>query len=197
MMRSGARHGGDEAARGEVVTDLLERVESGDREAWSTLFEHVHGELKQIARGHLRRQQGGTLHTTELVHDAYLKLFGNRKMKVENRAHFFALAARAMRQVLVDHFRRRRAQKRGGTAVTLDVDALMGTDGSRQETILAVDEALRRLSELDPRLGRVVECRFFGGMTQVEIGRALGISERTVRSDWRSAKAWLARELGA
>ncbi|MDH3254060.1 MAG: ECF-type sigma factor [Acidobacteriota bacterium] len=180
-----------------AITDLLSRAESGDREAWSTLFDHVYAELRRIARRQLRRQQGGTLDTTELVHDAYLKLFGTGSRSAQNRAHFFALAARAMRQVLVDHFRHRRAKKRGGTVVTLDLGSVKGKDTGHEGTVLAVDQALNRLSEMDPRLGRVVECKFFGGMTQCEIGQALGISERTVRSDWRSAKAWLARELGA
>jgi len=156
------------------------------------LFVAVYNELKRLAHGQLARGRRGTLSTTALVHEAYLKLRGS---EVRDREHFFALAARAMRQVLVDYARERRTAKRGGNLarVTLDGDALAVE--SFAEEVLAVDTALARLEMVDERLARLVEWRYFGGMTDVELGTALGVTDRTVRRDWIKARAFLYREL--
>lgn len=178
------------------TTQLLIDAQQGDQRALDDLYDHVYEELHQMAHYQLRRgQEGHTLNTTALVHEAYLKLFDQTRVGVQDRAHFFALSARAMRQILVDHFRRNQAQKRGG-----DRTVFRFIDGQvpaqvRGEVLLALDEALKRLAQLNERLARVVEYKFFGGMTQDEIGKVLGLTARTVRSDWRKAKAWLAHEL--
>ena len=174
------------------VTRLLGAVRRGEADAIDRIYPHVYDELRSVAQRQLRRERPGhTLHPTALVHEAYIKLAGGG-MDATNRAHFLAIAARAMRQVLVDHARRRDARKRGGEwhATTL-------TDGSAKIEVdpaemLALDRAL---DQLDERQRQVVECRFFGGMEETEIAEALGISERTVRRDWVKARAWLYREL--
>ena len=179
------------------LTTLLKDAAGGDREASEKLYRAVYDPLRRLARAQLRRGGSGTLETTELVHEAYLKLFATDDLEVRDRSHFFALSSRVMRQVLVSHFRRSSAARRGGPeeAVTLDEGLVAGLSSS--ELVLAVHEALARLETIDARLAQVVECRFFGGMTQAEIGEALGVNERTVRRDWRVAKTWLAQELGA
>jgi RNA polymerase sigma factor (TIGR02999 family) len=174
------------------VTRLLDDVRDGDAGALDRIYPHVYEELRVVAARQLRReQQGHTLHPTALVHEAYVKLAGGG-LDASSRSHFLAIAARAMRQVLVDHARRRSAQKRGGEwhATTL-------TDGSasvelQPAELIALDAAL---ATLDERQRQVVECRFFGGMEEREVAEALGISERTVRRDWVKARAWLYREL--
>ncbi len=178
------------------ITQLLIDAREGDRVAFGDLFDRVYDELRVLARAQLRRMRpGDTLATTALVHEAYLKLCDQTRLDVHDRTHFFALSARAMRQVLVDHFRRGQAQKRGGEhrPVSLQDGQIPGEN--RGEVLLALDEALTRLAGLNERLSQVVECRFFGGMTQEEIAEVLGVTDRTVRNDWRKAKAWLAREL--
>jgi RNA polymerase sigma factor (TIGR02999 family) len=178
------------------TTRLLLDARGGGDEAVGALFEHLYPELRALAHGQLRRQgQDGTLATTALVHEAYLKLCDHRRLDASDRSHFFALSARVMRQVLVDHFRARSALKRGGGSVPESLHDGSGAAEHRGETLLALDEALTRLEALDPRLARVVEWKFFGGMTQEEIGDVLGLSPRTVRNDWRKAKAWLGYEL--
>ena len=179
------------------ITQLLSAAKGGDAAAIDRLYDRVYDELRRIARAKLRQLSGGTLHTTELVHEAYLKLFDREDLEFGDRAHFFALSARAMRQILVDTFRRRRAEKRGGDLRPLTLDAAEIPVEQRGDVVLAVDEALSRLSRLSERLGRVVECRFFGGMTEEEIAALLGVTARTVRSDWRKARAWLARDLAS
>jgi len=174
------------------VTRLLGAVRHGDTTALDRIYPHVYEELRNVAERQLRRERSGhTLHPTALVHEAYIKLAGSG-LEAANRSHFLAIAARAMRQVLVDHARRRGAQKRGGEwhATTLK-------DGSASlelnpEEIIALDRALETL---DARQRQVVECRFFGGMEEAEIAEALGVSERTVRRDWVKARAWLYREM--
>lgn len=179
------------------VTHYLSAAQEGDPEALEALYQQVYAELRRLARCQLRRESGGTLHTTEVVHEAYLRLCDHIQMGFNDRAHFFALSARAMRHVLIDHFRNRKAQKRGGGIKPLALDEGLVPVDERGEVILAVSEALERLNTLNPRLGEVVEYKFFGGMTEGEIGAVLDVSSRTVRSDWRKAKAWLSRELGA
>ncbi|MDX1547275.1 MAG: sigma-70 family RNA polymerase sigma factor [Rhodothermales bacterium] len=178
------------------MTQLLIAAHSGDRAAFEDLYRLVYDELRQVARAQLRRRRpGDTLQTTALVHEAYLKLCDHARLGVQDRAHFFALSARAMRQILVDHFRRRRAEKRGGAHRPLTLQDGQIPAEARGEVLLALDEALTRLAALDERLAQVVEYKFFGGMTQEEIGQVLGLTERTVRSDWRKARLWLTREL--
>lgn len=174
---------------------LLHQAQQGDEQARGRLFSRLYGELQRLARSQLRRAQGDGLQTTELVHEAYLKLCRADRLSAGDRAHFFSIAAGAMRQILVDHFRRVSAAKRGGPdrPVTLEEAELrIRQDGA---AVLAIDEALRRFSDLDERAARVVELKFFAGMTETEISEALDISIRTVSGDWRRARAWLNREL--
>ena len=177
------------------VTQLLIEVQRGDQAALDALYGSVYGELHALAHAQLRRRPGATLNTTALVHEAYLKLCDQDSLGVRDRAHFFALSARVMRNILVDHFRRRRAGKRGGDRRPLPLHDGQVPVALRGDVLLALDEALERLAQLDERLARVVEYKFFGGMTEDEIAAVLGLSGRTVRSDWRKARAWLARAL--
>ena len=185
----------------EVITALLRAVEAGDAAAVGELFERLYGELRQIARRQLRAAPPlETLDTTALVHETYLKLAESERLSVRDRAHFFALAARAMRQVLLDAARRRLRDKRGGgeAHVPIEVLVLEGREPAapmRAAELLALDAALERLAESDERLARLVEWRFFAGRSEEEIGAFLGVSERTVRRDWRKARAFLYREL--
>ncbi len=175
------------------VTRLLQAAVGGDQDAMDRLVPLVYEDLRRLAHRQLGREGGGhTLQTTGLVHEAYLKLSGGSGVGAANRAHFLAIAARAMRQVLVDYARRRKADKRGGgvIAVTLD-DGEQGMAVSTDD-MLALDEVLE---QLEPRQRQVVELRFFGGLEETDIAEALGVSERTVRRDWVKARAWLYRAL--
>jgi RNA polymerase sigma factor (TIGR02999 family) len=146
-----------------------------------------------VAHRQLDREGGGhTLQTTALIHEAYLKLATGGAMSATSRAHFLAIAARAMRQVLVDYARRRKAAKRGGGVISVTLGDEAGNSGSSADDLLALDDAL---DKLDPRQRQVIECRFFGGMEEQDIAQALGVSERTVRRDWVKARAWLYKEL--
>lgn len=179
------------------VTQLLIAFRGGDREAFDRLVPLVYEDLRRIARRHLRRgRPGATLDTTGLVHEAYLKLVDQTRATWQDRGHFLAVSARAMRQVVIDHARRHAAEKRGGgeRPVTYD-DARVGVD-EEAERLLAVDRALDRLGEKNERLARVVECRFFAGLSEEETSAALGTSLRTVQRDWMRARAWLREELG-
>lgn len=185
-----------------TVTRLLGEVRGGDRHALGELFTLVYDELQVLARRQRRRWNGDyTLNTTALVHEAYLKLVDRSRIGVESRAHFYALASRAMRHLLCNYARGKRARKRGGDLrrVPLDGEQLpAGRAAPHDETsdlLAALDDALRRLEELEPRQGKVVECRFFGGMTVEETATALGVSPRTVKRDYAVAQAWLHREL--
>ena len=179
------------------VTRLLAAVAEGDRAAWEELFPLVYERLRSIARRQLRGERTGhTLATTDLVHEAYVALVRIERVSWTDRAHFLAVAARAMRRVLINHANARVAHKRGGRQqrTDLDVDALAAW--APDEQILALDEALRRLEERNERYGRIVECRFFAGMSIEETATALRISPATVKRDWLLARAWLHRELG-
>lgn len=175
------------------VTRLLVAARQGDRAAVDRLVPLVYDELRELADRQLRRERPGhTLHATGLVHEAYVKLAGGGAIGAADRTHFLAIAARAMRQVLVDHARRRQAVKRGGGwAVTTLTDGAQVVE-FRAEEMLALDRAM---GELDERQRSVVEYRFFGGMEEREIAEALGVSERTVRREWVKARAWLYRSL--
>jgi RNA polymerase sigma factor (TIGR02999 family) len=180
----------------EPITDLLLQLSIGDPSAMDRLFPLVYDELHRMARRALRREHlDHTLGTTGLVHEAYLKLVDQTRVGWRDRAHFFAVAALAMRRILVDYARRHRREKRGGgrRAVSLDESAI--SLDQRAENLMALDEALTRLGALSPRLGRVVECRFFGGLTEEEIAEALGVTTRTVKRDWAKARGWLYQEL--
>ena len=179
------------------TTQLLREARQGSDGAQDALFERVYEQLKELAHRQLRKGGHGTLQTTELVHEAYLKLCDVERLAANDRAHFFALSARVMRQILVDHFRRRSAQKRGGPVPPLSLDEGAISVDERGEVILAIDEALRRLALLSERAGRVVELKFFGGLTEPEVAEVLDVSVRTVSSEWRRARAWLTKELAS
>ncbi|MGH7579464.1 MAG: ECF-type sigma factor [Gemmatimonadales bacterium] len=177
------------------VTQLLQGVRAGQPEALERVLPLVYDDLRRLARRQLGREYGErTLNATALVHEAYLKLAGSGTLAAGDRAHFLAIASRAMRQVLVDHARERRAAKRGGgewERTTLTDRAWVGE--FQPDDVLILEEAM---AELDPRQRQVVEYRFFGGMEEREIAEVLGISERTVHRDWVKARAWLYRRLG-
>jgi RNA polymerase sigma factor (TIGR02999 family) len=177
-------------------TTLLTAWRRGNRGALDELFPLVYDDLRRRAHQCLRREGAGhTLTTTALVHEAYLKLIDVERVQWEDRAHFLALAARAMRQVLVSYARRFKADKRGGGVVPLGIDAELVVSETRADQMLALDRALERLAELNDRLSRTVELRFFGGMKVEEIAVALDVAPSTVKLDWQKAKAWLYREL--
>jgi RNA polymerase sigma factor (TIGR02999 family) len=180
----------------EHVTTLLNAMRRGDEEALSRLFDVLYQELRRIAHGQLARAPGrNTLNTTEVVHEAYLKLFGHGAVALQDRTHFFAVASRAMRQILVDRARMRLAQKRGGGAERVELDENDIHVDDCAEVIAGLDRALKQLSGLDDRLAHVVELRFFGGLSFEEAAEVLGISERTARRDWTKARAFLYQEL--
>jgi RNA polymerase sigma factor (TIGR02999 family) len=162
------------------------------------LFRELYSELRRIARAHRRRRSpSDTLSTTALVNEAYVRLKQSGRLATKDRLHFLALSARAMRFVLIDYARRSCAEKRGTGAAAFGLDAAaVAAATEHAESTLALHEALTRLALVHERMARVVECRFFGGMTEPEIAVVLGVSERTVRGDWQRAKIWLARDLG-
>jgi RNA polymerase sigma factor (TIGR02999 family) len=156
----------------------------------------VYAELRRLARSYLQRErESHTLQPTALVHEAYLRLVDQTRVTWENRAHFFGVAAQLMRRILVDHARARDAVKRGGSAVKLSLEEGHFRPEASEGDLLALDEALERLGATDARMSRVVEMRFFGGLSEAETAEVLGISDRTVRRDWQMAKLWLYREL--
>jgi RNA polymerase sigma factor (TIGR02999 family) len=180
------------------VTQLLAAWGAGDREALDALLPAVYAELRRQARRALEREVAGhTLQPTALVHEAYLRLVDQRPARFESRAHFFGVAARCMRQVLVDAARTRQAAKRGGgaAAVTLGAVDAAGAAVERDVEVVALDEALERLAAIDPHQARLVELRYFAGLTLDETAAALGISPATVSREWSVARRWLRREL--
>lgn len=184
------------ASAGEI-TLLLAAVREGDRRALDTVFDRLYSELKRLARAQLRFGRTPTsLDTTALVHEAYLKLVRTERLSLTDRGHFFALAAKAMRQILIGHAESLRRQKRGGGVQDVPFDEQIAAPALWQaEQFLAVDVALDELEKISPRLARIVELRFFVGLGEAEIGELLGQSERTVRRDWRRARAFLQIEL--
>jgi RNA polymerase sigma factor (TIGR02999 family) len=182
---------------GEVsnVTGLLVAWGNGEQGAHGALMDAVYGELRQLARAYLRRERGDhTLPPTALVHEAYLKLVDQKRVRWQNRAHFFAIAARQMRRILVDHARAHRAGKRGGGATIPLTDIDIAIDPSDVD-VLELESALEKLTTLDPRQSRLVELRFFGGLTVEETAAVLHVAPITVKRDWALARAWLYREL--
>jgi len=179
------------------ITLLLGRAREGDRQAFDELFDLLYPDLRRIAHARLSRNLRDTLlDTTVLVHEAYLKFAAAQRLTPQDRAHFLAYAAHVMRSIIVDTARASRAERRGGDAahVTLGTE-VSDNVAEAEEEILDVHEALTQLAQLDPRLARVVEMRYFGGMKEVEIGEALGVTERTVRRDWEKARLLLASAL--
>jgi RNA polymerase sigma-70 factor (ECF subfamily) len=178
------------------VTKLLLRVKVGDTGAESELLPLIYDELRAIARNHMRHErQDHTLQATVLVHEAFLQLAGNSQIDWQNRAHFFALASRAMRRVLIDYARAAHAEKRPGAHQRVELDSGLMPVGAENTDVLALDEALEKLATWDPRQSQIVEMRFFAGLSFEEIAEVLGISDRTVKRDWTMARAWLHREL--
>ena len=179
------------------LTETLRAIEAGDPQAAERLLPLVYDELRRLASRYLRHEQRGhTLQTTALVHEAYLKLVEQKHASWENRIQFFAAAAQVMRHILVDYARAHNAGKRGDgqLQVTLVEELAVGTNSSTAD-ILAVDEALTRLTEFDPRQAKILEMHFFAGLTFEEIAQQLDVSTRTVKRDWTMARAWLRREL--
>ena len=178
------------------VTQLLQAWSGGDRTALDRLIPLVHAELHRVAKRYMSRERAGhTLQTTALISEAYLRLIDAQEVRWQNRAHFFAIAARLMRQILVDFARDRGYQKRGGAARLVELDEALVVGRGRDENLVALDEALGALAEVDARKERVVELRFFGGLSVEETAEALKVSPETVRRDWRLAKSWLLRRL--
>jgi len=180
-----------------AVTQLLAQAGAGSQAAFDQVFPLVYAELRRIAAREMRRERPGrTLQTTALVHEAYLRLLKDASLSIENRAHFLGIAARAMRQILIEHARARGARKRGGGGVRVTLDDAAASLEAPSVDVLALDEALQRLARLDERHAKVVELRYFGGMSVEETAAAMGLSPATVKRDWTLARAWLFRELG-
>jgi RNA polymerase sigma-70 factor (ECF subfamily) len=179
------------------VTVLLGQLKLGRKEALPKLMPLVYRELRRLAGHYLRDERiGHTLQPTALVHEAYLRLVDQNRADWQNRAQFMGVAAQLMRRILVDYARERAAAKRGGGAVRIDEEGFdLGATPRQSEEVLAVDEALARLSEMDPQQAQIVEMRYFGGLSVEEAAEALGISPLTVKRDWAIAKAWLRSEL--
>lgn len=178
------------------VTQLLVAWSQGSEAARNELMPVVYKELRRLARRYLRRERPDhTLEATALVHEAYFQLMGQRNVQWQSRAHFFGIAAQLMRRILVEHARSRRAAKRGGGEPKLSLGEDAGWSAERNVDLVALDEALTRLAAIDPQQSRLVELRFFGELTVEETAEVLGVTSRTVKREWRTAKAWLRREL--
>jgi RNA polymerase sigma factor (TIGR02999 family) len=178
------------------VTELLHDYRQGNEEAFDRLFPLVYDELRRIAHHLLKRERAAhTFSTTALVHECYINLAARTRCSFQDRAHFFAAAARAMRHLLIDYARKRNAQKRGGDRQRVTLDQTMISIEAQAADLLALDRALDQLAERSQRMARIVECRFFGGLTVQETAQAIGVSSRTVQRDWTRAKAYLHRAL--
>jgi RNA polymerase sigma factor (TIGR02999 family) len=180
------------------VTQLLENWSNGDRGALERLMPLVYDELHRLARSYLRRERSDhTLQSTALVHEAYLRMVDQKNVRWQNRAHFFGVAAQYIRHILVDHARSHLAAKRGAGAAKLSLDEAIGVPEKKEVDLLALDQALEGLAALDPQQGRIVELRFFGGLSIEETAEVLHISTATVKRDWVMAKAWLYQNLSS
>jgi len=180
------------------ISALLDRARAGEAPAVELLVPIVYGELRRIAARYLRRERPGqTLQATALVNEAYLRLLKDERLSFENRAHFLGIAARSMRQILVEHARSRDAAKRGGERHRITLDEGIAAEAPRDVEFVALDRALERLQTIDPRHARIVELRFFGGLTNEETAEVMGVSPATVKRGWTVARAWLFRELNA
>ena len=178
------------------ITALLLDWSNGNKESLDKLIPVVYQELRRQAARHLRRERREhTLQTTALIHEAYLRLVDQKNVRWQNRAHFFGIAAKLMRQILVDHARKHDAAKRGGMDIKLSLEEAMVMSEGPDMNLVALDEALTRLATIDPRKGRTVELRYFGGLSMEETAEVLKISPQSVMRDWKLARAWLQREL--
>jgi RNA polymerase sigma-70 factor, ECF subfamily len=177
------------------ITHLLVAWSDGDRSALEQLMPVIYSELKRLARRHLAGERGHTLQATALVHEAYLKLVDQRSVAWQSRAHFYAIAARLMRRIVLKRARTRHASKRGGGAALLNIHDIDVRADDQSIDLILLDDALTRLATVDPRQGEIVELRFFGGLSIEEIAEALAISAGTVKREWRTAKAWLYKEV--
>jgi len=178
------------------ITEQLIAWSKGDEAALERLIPAVYQELRRMADHYLRGEDSGhSLQPTALVHEAYLRLIDQTKVEWQNRAHFFGVAAQMMRRILIDHAKAKHRVKRGGTAVKVMLDENANFTQERASELLALDDALQRLARMDERKSRIVELRYFGGLTVEETAQVLGISDKTVMRDWNLAKAWLYREL--
>jgi RNA polymerase sigma factor (TIGR02999 family) len=184
------------SAASDEVTQMLMELRQGNQEAGSRLIPLVYRELRRIAAVHLRRESDQhSLQPTALVHEAYLRLIKIREIDWQSRSHFFAVSATLMRRILVDHARTAKAHKRGDGLNAISINDALLPAPQRAPEILALDEALHKLAQLNDRQAKIVEMRFFAGMSEEEAGDVLGVSARTVKRDWRVAKAWLFKEL--
>lgn len=180
------------------VSQLLGRIQNGDRSAENRLFDLLYTDLRRMAAYQLRRERSDhTLQPTALVHEVYVKVFAENLPEARTRTHFMALAAQVMRRFLVDHARSRKAEKRGGQREVLPLDQVFVYDTRYSDEFLAVHEALERLREWSPRQSQIVEMRYFGGMAEEEIGAYLNVSSRTIKREWAMARAWLHAELSS
>lgn len=178
------------------VTQILHDWRDGDRNAPERLMPLVYDEMRRLARIYLAREGGGhTLQPTALVNEAYLRLVDQTRVNWQNRSHFYSIASSMMRRVLIDHARAHATNKRGGGAIRLSIDDVQIPIEQRAASLVALDEVLERLAQMDERKSKIVEMRFFGGMSDEEIADVLGISVRTVLRDWKTARLWLYREL--
>jgi RNA polymerase sigma factor (TIGR02999 family) len=178
------------------VTAMLHDWSNGDRKAQDQLFRAVYNELHRQAARYLQHEDPGlSLQTTDLIHEAYLRLIDQQHVEWQNRLHFFGIAAQIMRRILVDHARTRQAAKRGGSAIRLPLEEAMAVMPAQDLDFVALDEALLRLAAMDPQQSHIVELRFFSGLSVEETAKVLDVSARTVKRDWNEAKAWLRREL--
>lgn len=185
-------------ARQSQVTEVLIDASSGDPEASDVLWSLIYEELHKIARRHLLRERPDhTLSTTALVHEAYIRLVDQERTEWQSRGHFYSVASTVYRRILVDHARERGAQKRGADFARVTLEESMVASDQRLDDLLALDEALDRLESIDERLARIVECRYFGGLTDDEIAESFDLSTRTVRREWKKAKGLLLRLLEA
>ena len=182
------------------ITQLLQRAAAGDRAALDAVYASLYPDLKRVARARLRRQgRAASVNTTMLVHESFERLIGARDLRLEDRRHFFAYAAKTMRNIIIDNAREHLADRRGGGAehVTLgDADAMRVADASASDELVQVNDALHELEAVDPELAELVEMRYFGGYTEIEIAELQGVTERTVRRRWDKARAWLFVALG-
>ena len=180
------------------ATVALGRLRNGDQNAAQELFDLVYDDLRELAQSLMRHERSGhTLQATALVHEAYMRLFNEGQAEWQNRAHFLGVAARGIRQILVDHSRKRAAVKRGANPERVTTNEAPDWEQGAEFDLLELDDAMKRLSALDERQARVVELRFFGGLSVAEAAEVLAVSERTVKSDWQVARLWLHRELAS
>jgi RNA polymerase sigma factor (TIGR02999 family) len=178
------------------VTQLLQRWQGGDKDALEQLLPLIYNELRRLARRHLRRERADhTLAATGLVHEVYLRLAGGADWQWQNRVHFYAVSAQLMRRVLVDHARSRNAAKRGGSVIKVSLDEARDPAIESADDLVALDDALKELEKLDPRKSRIVDLRFFGGLTLEETAEVLGVSTPTVVKETRLARAWLYNQI--